>query len=332
MTQVAPEPIAMAPMGQAMTDGADLTAILANVNTVYISQRADVLEGMCSCCNRANVYTGYSGKYKNLPDGVAPAPAIFIAKEESNCCERVFCCGKHGLVLRFHTAVPNELGGYTAGPDVFNTLERKGVCNGKPCLGFWNSCTCPCTDHCTEEMNMYKGNQNIEAPDPSAMLYQVKQPKCYEACCKFEVGVYAPNETKRAMSVVGPCCFGGWKGCLIGDDFKITDDQGDVGALHKHAPRDCMACIKEICTDADEYSVDFTPQEGMQVTPTQKLAMTTAAFMADFMIFEKDPGLCYCDFDNQQIVCNLCNCMICQRFQTIQLRIGADGCCIYCCK
>jgi len=328
--QVYPESMemrAMAPAGQTMSDGIDLTAILAGVERVHINQKADILEGFISCCNRANVYTGYSGPFKNLPEGVAPAPAIFVAKEESSCMERVCCCGKHGMVIRFHEAVPdpNSKSGWSAGPTVYNTLERKGACNGKPLLGCWNVSCCPCHEMCLEEMNMYKGNQTIEAPNPAAMMFQSKQPNCCAAPCKFEFGIFTPNAPEPSMTVVGPCFFGGWKSMLCGDDFRITDKTGDVGKLEKRAPESCGDCLREICTDADDYSVQFQPQPGMTVTPEQKLAMTTAAFMADFMVFEKDPGPCHYDCDEKALVCVLCNCMLCQRICMCKMLIGLDG-------
>jgi len=321
----------MAPMGQMMTDGVDLVNILHGLDRVHISQKADVVEAVCPCCNTRNTYTGYAGPFKNLPEGATPAPAVFIAKEDSSCCERVWCCGKHGFVLRFHQAVPDGLGGYTPGA-VLNTMERKGVCNGKPCLGCWyclgaSGCpfAMPCTEGCLEEMNMYKGNQTIEQQNPNDLIFQVKQTACHKSLWNFQLEVFAPGKAESSMTVQGPCFFGGWKSMCLGDDFKITDARGQVGKLEKRSPESCMDCLREICTNADDYSVQFTPQPGMTVTPEQKLAMASAAFAADFMIFEKDPGPCFCDCYDKSIVCTICNCMICGRFQSCTVRISANG-------
>jgi hypothetical protein len=309
-----------APAAQSMSDSPNMHAILANLDRVHIEQSVNVLEAAtCGCCNQKNVYYGYAGPYRNLGkdeqgNSIPKPPVLFTASEESSCLERLCCCGKHGMVLK----LTNAKG------DVVNTIERPGCCSGKFCLGCAPCCAkcggcCPaCSDCCLDEMNMYNGDTSadpIGKMDQSQLLFNAKTMNCCKTPCKFQTEIRAQKDADPQMIITGPCCFGGCKSLCFDDPFEITDGVGKVGMLKKKAPEDCMACLKEICTDADDFSVVFTPQEGNVVSPEAKLAMVTGAFFADFVIFENDPGACFCESIRKcQCAFTCFNCYVCGAF------------------
>jgi hypothetical protein len=298
-----------APQQQAM-GGADLPTVLNPLTQVYIGETINLLEtATCGCCNQRSKYWGYRSKEdsklryataKEIEAGNTEFPrreskAVFYAEEDSGCFERACCCGNHGFVLRFYDPATQQ---------PTNVLERPGCFSGKCCLF-----CCSCSDICIEEFRMYKpGAQGQAGSVQGDLIYSAKQSNCCSQPCGVSLLVQGSGEAEPSMKIATPCFFGGCKSLCIGDEFPITDQKGNVGHLTKPPPPDCGACIKEICTDADDYFITYAADS----TPDQKLAMLSGAFMADYMLFAHDNGPIYCESCyNCDIACTICNCYIC---------------------
>jgi hypothetical protein len=314
-----------APQAQIMSEGkTDLLSILEQVDKIHIKQTINPVDVCCGCNCQQNQYIGYSGPY-NVPKDQPQPQELFWAQEESNCCERLCCCGKHAMKLELHPPNPgNHDPNHASNKEVWNTIERPGVCKGgKCCLGPLLYCRCPaCASPCLEEMRMYKGAQGeVGAMNKADMIFEAKQTPCCEDICHWNVGIFEPEGKEALMKITAPFCFGGCQSLCLDDPFPIQDKEGQVGMLTKHSPDSIGACFREICTDADDYSVEFTPKPGNKATAEQKLAMLTGAFFADFTLFEEDPGVCYCESCLRcDFACNFCNIYCCGMFTPVRFR------------
>jgi hypothetical protein len=308
----------IAPQQQTMSDG-NLSKVLEPHQQVYIKETINILESAsCGCCNETNKYWGFANQADSKIDYASRADikkseeknepltkprreekALFYAEEHSGCFERLCCCNNHGFTLHFF----DPKTGANLG-----VLERPGCFSGKFCLP-----CCSCQSCCIEEMHMYQPGAVGEVGNvQGTRIYTSSQSNCCSKPCGVNMQVQGSGEGKASMTVEAPCFFGGCKSLCIGDEFPITDAQGKVGNLVKPPPDSIGAVFKEICTDADEYSVQFAAN----ASGDQKLAMTTAAFQADFMLFSHDKGPLYCeDCYNCDIACTICNCYICGLFR-----------------
>jgi hypothetical protein len=293
---------------------ANLQQILEPLPKAHIYQSINIGETATGgCCREANRYTLYA----SAEEGHAGKNGLGFMYETDQgclgCLERQCCKGFHGMKLE----VMNNSG------QIINTIERPGCCSGKPCL--W---CCSCAGPCLEELNVYEGAVTggpgkIQAANPGKLLFSTRQRPCQQSICSVKMDVFAPGANEPAMTVHAPCVFGGCKSLFCDDHFPIEDSKGvAVGHLKKKSPESIGACFKEICTDADDYQVDFGGTTNGQATNgTQKLAMLTAALQADFMLFEQDKGPCFCeDPCALDVACTIFNCYVCGLFRPCILR------------
>ena len=66
-----------------------------------------------------------------------------------------------------------------------------------------------------------------------------------------------------------------------------TLDGRDVSRIRKLVPTNCCDCLKELCTDADNYKLEF--YEGS--TNEEKANTLGLALLLDYMFFERDLGV-----------------------------------------
>lgn len=291
---------------------ANLQQILEPLPRAHIYQSINIGETATGgCCREANRYTLYA----SAEEGHAGRNGLGFMYETDlgcmGCMERQFCKGCHGMKLE----VQNNSG------QVINTIARPGCCSGKPCL--W---CCSCAGPCLEELNVYEGAVTGgpgSIVEQDKLLFSTRQRPCQQSVCSVKMDVYAPGAAEPAMTVAAPFAFGGCKSLFCDDHFPITDSKGvAVGHLKKKSPESCGDCVKEICTDADDYQVDFGGTTNGQATNgTQKLAMLTAALQADFMLFEQDKGPCFCEDPFAcDVACTLFNCYVCGLFRPCVIR------------
>jgi hypothetical protein len=297
---------AVAPQSQAMGVAVGgLSSILANEQEIHIAQSINIADAIgkncCSCCNDKNRYTGFSGN-PHLIGGFVPGAnptGLFYAIEESHCMERICCNGNHTLSM----FIFNNQG------QVLNTIYRPGCSKGKCCMPMP-----ACAGLCQQEMHVYEGGIPFGSEDfvNRPPLFTARERPCFASPCNLKIGIHGAADPEPSMIISGPCCFGGCKSLCFNDHFPITEGaDAPVGHLMKKSPDSCGSCIKEICTDADDFQVNFAAN----ATPDQKLAMVTGAFMADIMLFEKDKGPFFCEnWKACDCACTLWNCYVCGRF------------------
>lgn len=302
------------------TMGGQLTTVLHKHNQVYIKESVNLAEtASCGLCNETNKYWGFANPadskldfatHKDLKEGnptnkpIREQFAIFYAEENSGCFERTVCCNNHGFTLQFYdpkTGAQLEM------------IERPGFASGKVCLPGPS-----CHECCIEEMHVYKsGAVGAAGSVIGERIFTASQSNCLDKPLGVDILVTGNGSVEPDMKVETPIFFGGCKSLFLGDEFPITDKAGPVGHLTKPAPPDLGTALKEICTDADEYGVQFAGTARAE----QKLAMITAAFQADFMLFSHDKGPIYCeDCYNCDIACTICNCYIFGLFTPCTIR------------
>jgi hypothetical protein len=294
MMQQPGQPMMMVPV-QVM-QGDLLTATLANVRNLHISQSWKI-EG---CCNIQNVYTVQSGLERGEERifGELPGqPILFRAEEDSDCCTRLCCKPLHGLKL--------HLKDFPGAPGVTQyTIERPGCCS-KPGL-----CCCALNDGCTDEMRFHEGNVMGEpgSMPQDRVKFVAKQAPAAESMFEPVINISTPESMGQPLlSIRGPMIFGGWSELCCSSEFPVTGKNADgtlrdAGTVVKLAPTNCCQCCLECATPVDNFAIYFNDAQ-----PQDKPPMMVAAFLADFMLFEQDEGLCHRRSDGT-IVCTLFQC------------------------
>lgn len=265
-----------------------LLATLAAQEELFIEQRWSWAEGCCAC-EVQNVYNVHGGA---TPQG----PLLFTVREESGCWERCCCDPIHSLKLNF--LFPQE-------EQPSYVIERPGCCSAKPCL-----CCCAWSDSCTDEMIMHKGNATGEVGEMATedIMFTAKQAPCCEAMFEPVIQVREPGNDVPSLDLRGPMCFGGCSELCFSSKFPAVNAAGNsVGSVKKKKPETCMQACEECVSDVDRYSVKFTPE----AKPVDKAAMVSASFLADFMLFEQDNGMCSQRNGEVYITCFQCYCFGC---------------------
>lgn len=275
-----------------------LEEVVGGVNEVNIHQKFSLAEaltqGMCEVSNMYGVFTGAAGK---------DAKPTLIAKEKSDCCTRACCAPGHSTFIEVDTH-------QGADSETLFTLERPGCtalpCSApKPCLN-----CCACTDACTEEVTMHMGKVEGKVGDVSGggnPFLTIKQETCMTSMFHPKLDVKMEGQSDNLFTVTGPFCFGGCSELCFESRFSAMSKKTnrDVGFLRKLAPASLGECCKEMCTDADKFRLSY--EDGASVE--DKSALMGVAFLADYMFFEQDNGMCTCT--NEGIVLTLWQCYCC---------------------
>lgn len=283
---------------QAANTGERIYDVLAPYDELYIEQSWSWGEALCSC-EVENLYKVYGG---------ASAGGVLLVnvKEESGCWERCCCAPQNSLKLKF------EFPGEEGNPSY--VVERPGCCGAKPLL----SC-CSWSDACTDEMIMHKGNPAGEVGEMATddVLFRTKQAPCCEAMFEPVIQVRVPGNDVPVLDLRGPMFFGGCSELCCSSKFATTNAEGkDIGFVKKKKPETCGQACAECHSDVDRYSIKFTENAG----PGDKAAMVSAAFMADYMLFEQDNGMCTVRNGKVYITCFQCYCFGCLQSCNIVLQ------------
>jgi len=276
-----------------------LAGIVHPYKALYVQQVWEI-----KCCYHQNVYNFHANDEKGQ--------LLFVAREQSSCCERVFCEPYHGLRIAFET--PD-------GQPMNIHAERKGCCSGKMCL-----CCCTCADCCTSEMVMYDGvipagsdvGEYKDGEPP--VIFRSKQAPAMEAM--FNPTIITTDASGQEMSTIeGPCCFGGWSEIFCSSNFPAVNKQTQekLGRVKKLRPETCMQLICEVCTKSDRFQIDFEDN----VHADQKAGLVVSTLLTDYLIFESDQGLC--GSDDNQCFCTMCQMYCCGCIVNCILRIPKKG-------
>ena len=131
----------------------------------------------------------------------------------------------------------------------------------------------------------------------------------------------APADSAR---VTGPCFWGGWSGMCCDAKWKVGTKQKlqDIGVILKKKPKGMAQALREMVTDSDTYTLEFT---NPNLTPEKKASVLTSVLLLDFMLFENDnDDMCGIDSNGKAFV-NLCNTYCCGMVCPIRLTAPDQG-------
>ena len=83
---------------------------------------------------------------------------------------------------------------------------------------------------------------------------------------------------------------------------------GDLATIEKKKPDSFSSAVREAMTDADTYTVTFVDPG---LTPQQKASILTTVIFLDYMFFENDNDMIYCDPFNKSVTITPCVCYCC---------------------
>jgi len=252
----------------------------------------------CGACDLNNYYTVLDENDSEL----------FRMMEDSDCCNRCFCGPFHTYQMR---VVP---------PGAKEPLETDQLLSFREgCCSKWLCCF-TCGESCQNVAGIY-------ATGPGNGSYSIEEKIC-NGCHVELVLYYTGNGQKQALAIIhGPTFFGGLAELCNDADFYVTtcDEKaiairgapGDVAKIRKKKPEGCCGCIKEACTDVDNYEIDVNTNCSWNNDPHFLGVLLGALFQLDFMFFDKDRPYITCDQDNIYItICNyycygcICPCYI----------------------
>ncbi len=242
-------------------------------------------------------------------------------------------------------------------PVLFSIVRNDGTrcccdCGNCKCLN-----CCVCAPMCMDGVRVYAGrledpplNEKGETTGqngrphnlpPERFIGSVTQP-LFGGCCVPQVFLRGRDastmEEKETPfgTIVGPCIFGGWAELCCDSTFSMSRysgdnvtgpvKTGDLGKLVKQAPEGGISMLRECCTEADVYRLEFPKDEdiGRNITAAEKLTMLSAHLLYDYMLFEGDTAKCYCN--DGGITCNFFYCSIigCLVPCSLYIPIGSD--------
>ena len=278
---------------------------------LYMKQRIQWLETLTAgMYENMNIYDVHS----KPPETKSGRRGSFLAETKvaqvlghSTECERNCCAPGHSLMLHVNDKDGNTM----------VTIQRPGWGAGKYCLNHgafmdccrdeiivhegrveaeptWCTC-CRCHCKCCGK-NMQSPcdgcGQRVVNPNP---ISKARVPYLGGGCAP-QIDVYEDHDSARPNGrVTGPCCFGGCSEFCCESKFMYrTLDGRDVSRVRKLVPTNCCDCLKELCTDADNYKLEF--YEGS--TNEEKANTIGLALLTDYMFFERDLGVCTCGQTN----------------------------------
>ena len=289
------------------------------MQTVTIQQKVDLMEAVLTntigCGEQPN-------KYKVF-DTQTGYPLFHVEEFNNNACLRCCCAPNHSLFAKYFVLNPD--GSINTGMPPVLTMEREGIC-GPNCK---QPCCFACTTGCRDEMRLHAGDITVGDPGACAsdrVIGGALQP--------FLGGGFTPtvqvmdrekeglNKENPISIVEGPfCCIGGCLQMCMDMSFSFSNvpagyngevlKLGDLATIEKKKPDSFSSAVREAMTDADTYTVTFVDPG---LTPQQKASILTTVIFLDYMFFENDNDMIYCDPFNKSVtitpfVCYCCGCL-----------------------
>lgn len=157
-------------------------------------------------------------------------------------------------------------------------------------------CCCACSeDLCNDGMIIHEGDIEFEQGSCGGITVTTEG----KAISKIlqsssmtpKLDVYAEVDSESPYATItGPCCFGGCSELCCSSDFAYSKGETPIASMKKRAPGSCGECCAEACTDADTFNLTF--EDGIEAE--EKANSLAAVFLADYMFFEQDNGICRC--------------------------------------
>jgi len=287
----------------------------------------------------------YQPMRQGQPHGDAkPTPIMIIEEESGPCCSEDCCCRcccnpKHPALLKFwHATQPYEDDCKCCGalcwhnPDrsdadmaqgAFLSMERLGCCTK------WVNCWVCCA-LCQDEVRLHAGNVGSalnSGPRPGNIpedtiiargIMPIGGGGCTPTVELFDGANDAGISDGTPFGVVeGPTFFGGCLDLCCDTHFQISKEAGgggDLATISKLRPRECCEWCRAICSTADAFDMEFTP-EGAAMSPEQKAMLIGEIVHIDYMFFEQNRR--YCEVEKQgdtiwiKILISMCYCYGC---------------------
>lgn len=302
----------------------ELVAILQSTDTFMIQQKVQWGEALTQgMCEQQNIYT-IADKDSNRN--------VLLIQEQSQALNRCCCAPEHSFFAKFYLL--GEDGKTKKSEQAVMTMEREG-CDccftgpcPKPCL-----CCFACTESCADGAQFYagdlEGNPGVfkGERERTKLLGEMIQPVGgggFKPVLQImdrdsTKGSNAPAEMFAATR--GPCCFGGCSEFCCDTDFGISIAHpgqtvaqlhelpfGDFASIKKRKPSSFGGALRELFTDSDIYEVTFLSKD---ITVQQKANILASMVHLDFMFFERDNDMCYCENGDIHIVLFNCFCYGC---------------------
>jgi len=247
---------------------------LARMKSVWVSQKAQYLEGCCGCESK-NKYRVYgTNKKEGSNKKFNKHDKLFKFKEESSCCQRFWFPGSlrsFKMDVDFNKVFYDSMQGKEKSKWVpFLRLERH------------YTCTCLCCNRPLIKVT------RVDLPDKPVIGYV----RDSFSCCDYVFDILDKKDGKPLFKVIADCCQCGFHiKCPCGPcskiQFNIVDQKTEspVGDIKKV----WSGCCKEIASNADDYSVVFP----VGVDPNYKALLMAAVILIDYRHFE-EAGLLSC--------------------------------------
>lgn len=124
------------------------------------------------------------------------------------------------------------------------------------------------------------------------------------------------SNTEMFAATRGPCFFGGCSEFCCDTKFGISIARpgqtvqelhqlpfGDFASIAKVKPNSFGGILREAFTDSDIYEVTFVSKD---ITVQQKANILASMIHLDYVFFERDNDMCFCD--GQDLHITICNC------------------------
>ena len=298
----------------------EMVAILQSANTFYIQQKVQWGEALTQgCCEQQNIYT-VADKDTNRN--------VLLIKEQSQALNRCCCAPEHSFFAKFYLL--SEDGQTPKSEQAVMTMEREG-CDccftgpcPKPCL-----CCFACKEGCADASQLYAGDLGGNPGElkgnreTTSLLGGMVQP--------LGGGGFKPvmqimdrdtrnpgSKSEMFAATRGPCFFGGCSEFCCDTAFGISVARpgqsvkelhqlpfGDFATITKKKPNSFGGAMRELFTDSDIYEVTFVSKD---ITPQQKANILSSMVHLDYVFFERDNDMIYCDGQDLHIV--ICNCFM----------------------
>ena len=297
-----------------------MVAILQSSDTFMIQQKVRWGEALTQgCFEQQNIYT-ITDKASNRN--------VLLIQEQSQALNRCFCAPGHSFFAKFYLV--QEDGKTKKSEQAVMTLEREG-CDccftgpcPKPCL-----CCFACKESCSDASQLYVGDLDGDpgvlkgAREKTALIGGMVQPitggKFKPVMQIMDRDTRNPSSNAEMFAATrGPCFFGGCSEFCCDSKFGISVAHpgqtveelhklpfGDFATITKKKPNSFTGALRELFTDSDIYEVHFVSKD---ITPQQKANILASMVHLDYVFFERDNDMIYCDGQDLHIV--FCNCFV----------------------
>lgn len=195
--------------------------------------------------------------------------------------------------------------------------DGQRCCFKCPCKWLSTFVCCQC---CMDGMHVFSGeiddDLNGEKGRPFRLpadrkLGSVQQP-LFGGWCWPTLLLTAGREDEPFGRMDGPCCFGGWMEMCMSFKFDVSsinnsgrEGPGDIAVIIKKRPVTEAGAMKELLSNADNYSIEFNSPTA---TVEQKLTILSAQLFTDYIWFDGNTEKCVMDSDG--CTCYLWYCSI----------------------